>query len=178
MIEIAECMNNVAREAVWRRKDGGNHLAKIHMVWWQGDKIMVGFHTWDYVNESRKESFTKGGVMEREAFEDEHHYDPLSGYNAERERAKTEYLIGQARDEIVDSMRSGSIEDREECKTLLAIFEKLVRRQLADAVEDHSWNDGCAAGCCGTDPYEVAAAIKDEMDTTLTPEEIERLTQR
>lgn len=178
MIEIAECMNNIAPEAVWRRKDGGNHLVKISRAWWQGDKLLVGFKTWDYVNESREESFTKGRVMEREEFEAEHHYDPFSGYNAARERAKTEYLIGRARDEIVDSMRGDSIEDREECKTLLAIFEKLVRRQLADAVEDHSWDDGCAAGCCGTDPYEVAAAIKDEMDATLTPEEIERLMPR
>jgi hypothetical protein len=178
MIEIAECMNNIAPKAVWRRKDSGAHLAKIHRVWWQGDKLLVGFHTWDYINESRKESFTKGGVMEREAFEAEHYYEAASNYNAEREKAKTEYLIGRARDEIVDSMRGGSIEDREECKSLLAIFEKLVRCQLAEAVEDHSWDEGCATGCCGTDPYQVAAAIKDEMDATLTPEEIERLMPR
>ncbi len=181
MIEIATCLNDLAKDAVWSTKGNYTRFAKISSVWEQNVKgaktVCVGFYLWDSQGtEDEREAWKVGKVMAKADFLDTFEYARFYVLNEAREAEKVDYYISRTLSELSNCM---DVEQRAEGRELAKRLVKLAKLSAGYDVLKHEWDEGCAGvGCCA-DTADMAGGMlvddnalsKDEIDEILKDDE-------
>lgn len=171
MIEIATCMNDLSKGAVWVRKTNAYKVVRLVSVWLTGngnDKA-VGFEIWD--SRSDVEAWSTSATMDADAFEAEYKYAKGHVLNEAREAEKVKHVMNETLSKLSNCM---DVELRAEGRELLKTLVKLSKLSAGYDVLTHEWDEGCVGSGCCADTAEMAGDFLVD-ENSLTDDEIQSL---